>query len=146
MNWLTLKIQIKKVIGQRGVKVSKSLYNYVALRRAYHRNREKHQKHSSVFNHNSLEKLEWGLALFYHRFEKFFLYDKIRPYLAKEKVISLLKILSNKKIDESHWQRCHLQSAAANLCNYFDWHKANGYMIDYSSQEQVICIVSEKKG
>ncbi|MBR8712931.1 nitroreductase family protein [Porphyromonas levii] len=136
MNRSTLKNTAKNVIGLRGVKALKSLYNYVALRRAYRRDRVKYQKHSSVFNHNSFEKLECGLTLFYHGIEKGFLHDNIRPYFAKEKVISLLKILSDKKIDESHCQRCHLQSAAANLCNYFDWHKANGYVLDYFSQEQ----------
>ena len=136
MNWSNIKQLIKSVIGLRGVNALKRAYNYIILQRVYRKDRIKYQKYSTVFNLNNFEKIECELTLHYHGIEKGFLHDNIRPYFAKDRVMSLLKILNDTKFDEHHWQRCHFQAAVANMCNYFDWHKANGYVLDYFSQEQ----------
>lgn len=131
-----IKSTAKNILGIRGVKAVKALRNYFTLRSTYRKDRLKYQKHSSLFNINSFEKLECELTLLYHGIEKGFLHEEIRPYFAKEKVMLLLQILDDFRIKGALWERCHIQSAVANLCNYYDWHTSNGYTLKYFPEQK----------
>ncbi|WP_018357336.1 nitroreductase family protein [Porphyromonas levii] len=138
MNKFIVMSQIKKIVGPAGVNFLKKIRDFVNFYRVYRRDRLKYQKHSSVYNVDTFEKLESEITLLYHGIEKGFLHDNIRPYFARAKVISLLKLIDDRRIDNISWERSHLQSAAANLCNYYEWHSSHGYNLDYFPEQMYI--------
>ncbi|MDD7438339.1 MAG: hypothetical protein PUK66_05860 [Bacteroidales bacterium] len=131
MNQADIKSKAKSIIGLRGIKTLRGIYSSIVLRCTYRIDRIKYKKHSSVFCVDTLEKLECKITLLYHGIEKGFLHNEIRPYFAREKVISLLKYLEDNSLTDSTWKRCHFQSAIANLCNYYEWHESQGYALEY---------------
>jgi len=133
-----IKAVLKLILGERIIKQFRELRQIMILRYNHHIDFILFKKHSSVFSQNTFEKKESEITLRYHSLEKGFLYKPIKYRFAREKVTQLHILFKDDEVLRNT-NRAHIQSAIANLINYYEIHQESNVDISsYFSKENYL--------
>lgn len=119
-----IKTIIKSVLGNKIIEFLKNIRKTQSLKFNYKTDYLLFKKHSSVFKKDTYGKKESEITLIYHSIEKGFLHKPIKYKFAKERIIKLINLLEDKEVQKNDF-RNQIQSAYANLINYYNVHKEN---------------------
>ncbi len=136
-----IKYLIKKilvvVIGQSGLEKYRELkLKFLILPLNYFEDMKLFYIHSSVFQNDSLEKIEANIILDYHSIEKGLLFKDMKPRFGEQKIRKLHQNLT-KDVIKSHIYLSQVKVAYQIMCKYYELHETKNVDIsDYFSSGQ----------
>lgn len=131
-----IKIFVKKVIGNGGVKKISYIRNSRLLMLNFIKDFCLYLKHSTVFYRDGLQKIECQLILDYHSIEKGLLFKETKPRFAQQRIINLHSGLSLDLI-KNNSNRSQIRVAYQVMCEYYELHEKMGVDIsDYYTLAQ----------